>query len=339
MSNVDRLYQIDQLLSGRRFVSRKELEERLGVSWATLKRDLSYMKDRLNAPIIFDRTLGGYRFETAETQVGPQYELPGLWFSAEEIHALLTMQHLLSNLDTSGLLGPHIKPLLSRLSALLGTADDSAEEVRRRIRIETVGAREFHLDHFQVIGSALLRRKRLVIRYYARGNDETTEREVSPQRLIYYRDNWYLDAWCHVRNDLRAFSVDAIHIAELLDKRAKDVDEAWLNEVLGSGYGIFSGNDVEWATLRFTPERARWVGSERWHPMQRGRVLEDGSYELKVPYSSDPELIMDILKYGIDCTVLSPPELIEKVASQFEQGAQHYQKLKNDKARDPSRAG
>jgi predicted DNA-binding transcriptional regulator YafY len=254
MSNVDRLYQIDQLLSGRRFVSRKELEERLGVSWATLKRDLSYMKDRLNAPIIFDRTLGGYRFETAETRVGPQYELPGLWFSAEEIHALLTMQHLLSNLDTSGLLGPHIKPLLSRLSALLGTADDSAEEVRRRIRIETVGAREFHLDHFQVIGSALLRRKRLVIRYYARGNDETTEHEVSPQRLIYYRDNWYLDAWCHIRNDLRAFSVDAIHIAELLDKRAKDVDEAWLNEVLGAGYGIFSGNDVAWATLRFTPK-------------------------------------------------------------------------------------
>ena len=324
MSNMDRIYQIDQLLAGRKSVPRRELEERLGVSWATLKRDLSYMKDRLNAPIIFDRSLGGYRFETEKNLIGPQYELPGLWFSAEEIHALLTMQHLLSNLDTGGLLGPQIKPMLSRLAGLLGTADDSIEEMNRRIRVETVGAREFHLDHFQVVGSALLRRKRLVIRYYARGSDETTEREVSPQRLIYYRDNWYLDAWCHLRDDLRAFSVDSIEVAELLDKRAKEIEETWLDAVLGSGYGIFSGDRVTWATLRFTAERARWVASERWHPLQEGKFLEDGSYELKVPYANDKELLMDIMRYGMDCTVIGPESLIEKVAIQYELGARYY---------------
>ncbi|MFN5745515.1 MAG: helix-turn-helix transcriptional regulator [Methylococcaceae bacterium] len=107
MSNLDRIYQIDQLLAARKSISRKELEERLGVSWATLKRDIRYMKDRLNAPVTYDRELGGYRFEDQGKRVGPQYELPGLWFSAEEIHALLTMQHLLSNLDSGGLLGPH----------------------------------------------------------------------------------------------------------------------------------------------------------------------------------------------------------------------------------------
>lgn len=326
MSSMDRIYQIDQMLSSRHCVPRRALEERLGVSWATLKRDLVYMKDRLNAPIVFDRNLGGYRFDHRETRIGPQYELPGLWFSAEEIHALLTMQHLLSNLDTGGLLGPHIRPLLSRLAALLGTADDSIEEVRRRIRVETVGAREFHLDHFQVIGSALLRRKRLVIRYYARGKDEITEREVSPQRLIYYRDNWYLDAWCHLRNDLRAFSVDAIRVAELLDKRAKDVEEKWLDATLGSGYGIFSGQDITWATLVFSAERARWVSTERWHPMQQGKWLDDGRYELKVPYTNDTELVMDIMKYGEDCTVVSPRSLIEKISLQYERGLQHYRK-------------
>lgn len=48
---MERIYQIDQILGDRRFVTRKELQERLGVSWATLKRDLNYLKDRLNAPI------------------------------------------------------------------------------------------------------------------------------------------------------------------------------------------------------------------------------------------------------------------------------------------------
>lgn len=326
MSNLDRIYQIDQLLAARKSISRKELEERLSVSWATLKRDISYMKDRLNAPIIYDRQLGGYRFEDQGKRVGPQYELPGLWFSAEEIHALLTMQHLLSNLDTGGLLGPHIQPLLSRLSGLLGTADDSIDEVKRRIRIETVGAREFHLDHFQVIGSALLRRKRLVIRYYARGTDKITEREVSPQRLIYYRDNWYLDAWCHLRSGLRAFSVDAIKIAELLDAKARDIPDHQLDEILGSGYGIFSGEAVSWATLQFTAERARWVASERWHPQQVGQLLPDGRYKLRVPFNDDRELIMDILKYGADCIVESPSSLIARVTEQFERGLEHYRR-------------
>ena len=324
MSSMERIYQIDQILAGRQFVPRKELQERLGVSWATLKRDLNYLKDRLNAPIIHDRDLGGYRFDKDEKRVGPQYELPGLWFSAEEIHALLTMQHLLSNLDTGGLLGPQIKPLLARLTGLLGTADNPAEEVQRRIRIQTVGAREFHLDHFQSVGSALLRRKRLVIRYHARGKDETTEREVSPQRLVHYRDNWYLDAWCHMRDELRNFSVDAIEHAEILDRRAKDVSEKRLDEVLGSGYGIFSGDNVSWAILRFSSERARWVASERWHPKQEAMLRKDGSFELKVPYTDDRELIMDIMKYGGDCEVIAPKALRERVTAELKRAQGIY---------------
>ena len=227
----------------------------------------------------------------------------------------------MSNLDTDGLLGPQIKPLLARLTGLLGAADNPAEEVQRRIRIETVGARRFKLDHFQAVGSALLRRKRLLIRYHARGNDETTEREVSPQRLVHYRGNWYLDAWCHLRDGLRAFSVDAIDRVEILDKRAKDVADKRLDEVLGSGYGIFSGDQVTWATLRFTPERSRWVADERWHPKQEGKLLKDGSYELKVPYADDRELIMDVMKYGGDCKVVEPKALRERVAAEFERAA------------------
>jgi len=328
MGSLERIYQIDQILGAQRVVTSAALMERLGVSLATLKRDLTYMKDRLHAPIRYDRSVNGYRYDDAEKRIGPQFDLPGMWFSAEEIHALLTMQHLLANLDSGGLLGPHIQPLLSRLSSLLGTGDGSAEEIQKRIHIETVGAREFQLDHFQIIGSALISRKRLIIRYHARGTDEVTEREVSPQRLVHYRDNWYLDAWCHMRHDLRAFAVDAIKLAQLLDLKAKDIDEKRLDKVLGSGYGIFSGDQVTWATLRFTPERSRWVSKERWHTLQRSKMNPDGSYELKVPFNDHRELIMDILKYGEDCQVLEPAGLVEKVLAQVEQMQQIYLKKK-----------
>ena len=139
MDRTERLYKIDLLLNEQPH-SFATLQDRLEVSRATLKRDLAYMKDRLNAPIVFDRFVGGYRFDKASTPVGDQYELPGLWFSAEEIHALLTMQHLLANLDTGGLLGPHIQPLLARLIGPAGHRQRCGRAIQQRIFVLSVGA-------------------------------------------------------------------------------------------------------------------------------------------------------------------------------------------------------
>ena len=127
-----------------------------------------------------------------------------------------------------------------------------------------------------------------------------------------------------MRNDLRSFSVDAIERVEILDKKAKDVAEKRLDDVLGSGYGIFTGDNVTWAILRFTPERARWVASERWHPRQEATLSKDNSCVLKVPYTDDRELVMDILKYGGDCEVMAPTELRQRVAAELDRAQGKY---------------
>ena len=322
MDRTARLYKIDQLLHERRVVSTAIFLEQLGISLATLKRDLEYMKDRLNAPIAWDRARRGYRFSD-DTGAMKHYSLPGLWFNASEIHALLTMQHLLSTLQP-GILAPHIQSLLVRLQALLGEGDHSVGEIQHRVRILGMAARNTGYQNFEIVGSALVNRKRLNIRHYNRSRDETTEREVSPQRLVYYRDNWYLDAWCHLRRELRCFAVDVIRQATLLEKPAKNVADKKLDEVLGSGYGIFAGQRTAWAKLKFTPERARWVSSENWHPKQKSRFDKDGNYLLAIPYSDDRELVMDILKYGGDVEVVSPQALRKRVAEELAHACKQY---------------
>lgn len=319
MDRTERFHLIDMLLTNHRVVSFQRMLERLEVSRATLKRDLEYLRNRLGAPIVWDRDAGGYRFEQDEQSTG-QYELPGLWFSAEEIHALLTMQHLLANLDAGGLLGPHIQPLMARLTSLLGSGRHPAEEVRKRIKLIPLAARRLSLDHFANLGTALLLRKRLRLTYYAKGSDETSEREVSPQRLVHYRENWYLDAWCHLRNGLRSFAVDGIRRAEILEQPAREVPEKTLDAMLGSGYGIFSGRKLAWAQLRFSAPRARWVSLEQWHPKQKGKWLKDGRYLLRVPYADDRELIMDILRHVPEVEVLAPAALRAKVLAQMRAG-------------------
>ena len=317
MSQTERLYRLKDLLSRPRGASKAQLLQALGVSPATLKRDLAHLRDRMNAPVVFDLALRTYRYDAAQALPGTQYELPGLWFSAEEVHALLTMQHLLANLDTGGLLGPHIAPLAERLSKLLGDGAPKGAEIARRIHVQTVGARKVHLPHFQAVGTALLRRQRLHISYHGRGRDERRARDVSPQRLIHYRDNWYLDAWCHLRRGLRSFAVDAIESAQVLDRTAIDVAELELDEVLGAGYGIFAGREVQWAQLRFSAQRARWVAAENWHPKQRGGFDADGSYVLELPYADPRELVMDILRHVPDVAVLAPQSLRDEVAEKL----------------------
>lgn len=322
MDRTERLYRINELLQSKRSVSRYEFMEDLEISLPTFKRDLEYLRDRLHAPIIYDAELKGYRFDIP-TDKNHSFQLPGLWFNDSEVYALLIMEYLLENLNP-GMLTPHIAPLRAQISCLLDKGEHSIDDVRDKIKLLPVAAREYKLQAYQIICHGLLSGRRLKIMQYSRQRDEYSEREISPQRLVHYRDNWYLDAWCHLRKDLRTFAVDTIKEAQLTEKNIKKVSKRELDEVLKAGYGIFSGKQTNTAQLRFTPERARWVSRETWHPDQKALFNDDGSYTLILPYSNTHELIMDILKYGPDVIVESPKELKHAVKQRLSIALKHY---------------
>lgn len=292
-----------------------------GFARSTLGRLVADLRDKLNAPLIHDKDRGGYRYDTADGR----HALPGLWFSADELLALVTLKQLLASLEP-GLLDEHLRPLQTRIDQLLASRHLGAGEAASRIRVLAMAARRKNLSHFQIVAGAVLQRHRLKIDYYNRERDESSRREISPQRLAHYRDNWYLDAWCHQKKALRIFAVESIREVEPLAKRAKAVPETTLDRELGSSYGIFAGKPRAIAILVFTPQRARWVAEEIWHPQQQGRWLVDGRYELSIPYSDDRELLMDILKYGADVEVVAPDALRETVKRMLDEAAGQYRR-------------
>jgi predicted DNA-binding transcriptional regulator YafY len=314
MDRTERFHLIDQMLSNQRVVTRVQFLDALEVSPATFKRDLEYLRDRLAAPIIWDPERRGYCYEAGAAL--DQFQLPGLWFNTSEIQALLSMDALLANLQP-GVLSKHIEPLRSRIRMLLDDGDHSVDEISRRIRVVPFAAKAYRSEFFQDLCQALLSRRCADMTYYSRPTNSNSERRVSPQRLIYYRDNWYLDAWCHLRQGLRSFSIDAITALRVTSETAIEIDESELNRELESGYGIFSGVATQVARLRFKPEIARWVSRETWHPEQVGEYDVEGYYLLSVPYSQDTELIMEILKYADEVEVLEPPELRARVRARI----------------------
>lgn len=319
MREIDRLYRYKSLLMSRHAVSSEELMAALDISIATLKRDIAKLRDQLHIPVEYDRQLGGYRLIPGHER----RELPGLWLSSEELVALATLQHLLANV-APGLLAQKLQPLQARLSGLMRDIDMDSPTLARRIRVVHAGQRLLPPAAFESAAAATLGRKRLLIRHMNRSTGVTTERELSPQQLVHYRDNWYLDAWCHLREGLRSFAVDALEQCQVLDQAAMEVDPDVLQSATQKSYGIFSGAPVARARLRFEAERARWVSRENWHPDQHGQWEPDGRYVLEIPYSDDRELLGDILRHGAACEVLDPPSLRERVAQMLEQARQRY---------------
>jgi predicted DNA-binding transcriptional regulator YafY len=232
------------------------------------------------------------------------------------------MQRLLKD-AAGGLLGEHLGPLSKRLDELTRHRRLNLGEAASRLRFPAIASRPAGAA-FQTVASATLQRKKLWIEYHARSSDERSERTVSPQRVTHYRESWYLDLWDEGKAALRSFAIDRILKAAPLDEKARDIPEAELDAHYASSYGIFGGEADKLAVLRFTKERARWVADEVWHPEQQGRRVEDGSYELKIPYRDSHELVMDILRHGPDVLVIEPPSLVEEVKRQLDEALDRY---------------
>ena len=319
MSEIDRLYRYKTLLSHRRALPREDILEALEISPATFKRDIAKLRDRLGTPIVFDRDLGGYRLDTPQDAT----ELPGFWFTQDEILALMTIQSMIEQLDP-GLLGPKLKPLRKRLDDMLSHQGLDPQQLTQRVRAVSAGKRRMPMAAFETIAKATFERKQLRVAHHNRVNGQTVERDISPQQLIHYRDNWYVDAWCHLRKGVRSFAIDAIQRADILNTPAKELDLAAMRQQLDASYGIFAGAPTNWAELRFSPARAGWVQHETWHPQQTGQLHPDGSYTLRVPYSDERELLGDILRFGAEVQVMAPSGLKTRMQQELKRMNANY---------------
>jgi predicted DNA-binding transcriptional regulator YafY len=321
MERIERIHALHRILSAARYpVTVQRLQEDLECSRATVYRDLAYLRDYLMAPVVGNGE-AGFRYDSDETR----FELPGLWLSSEELHALLAAQQLLMR-SGGGVLSNALAPLQQRIEKLLDEHAGGRRLPVERVRVVPHRTRKLDETAFRMVATAVLDRRQLGFEYRARSTDERTRRTVSPQRLTHYRDNWYLDAWDQDREGLRSFSVDRISGAKVLEDAARDLPEDELDRHLASSYGIFSGTPKGWATIVFSAKAARWVADEHWHSQQQGRYLADGRYELKVPYSAGRELLMDVMHYGSDAEVIEPPSLREQARSLLSLALANYER-------------
>lgn len=239
-----------------------------------------------------------------------KFELPGLWLTASELHGLAAILNILQTMDT-GFLGKEITIVQNQVEKLLQAKGISVAFFQHSIKYLASNKRPVVSHYFSAITDALLHQRQLAIHY----NDyagKKTQRIISPQTLVHYQENWYLDAFCHKRNALRSFMLPRITKLIKSKEPALQIAEEELKTHYQSSYGIFAGKAKHIAVLNFYPAVAHEAASINWHPEQQAEWQGNG-YQVSFPYSDDRELIRDILKYGNNIEVIKPATLKNKV--------------------------
>jgi predicted DNA-binding transcriptional regulator YafY len=324
---MDRLVRLSKLSvylqQGVNACELSQLAEIFNCSVRTIRRDIVTLITDFQAPFfILNNSV------YPEKQGLQKMPIAGHWLTIAELNALLALNASLNQLQ-AGLLAKQLAPFKQHLERLLTQHNkhpraQSEQNLSDKIKIIQMASSPLNESVFAQIAQALASQQRLKITFWRRHHDQIIEREISPQQLIRYRDHWILDAYCHTRQAIRSFSLDGIQQACLLEQVAQDVKPQDLADHFETSYGIFAGKADQQAVLNFSAYQARWTQFENWHPEQQACWLDDGRYQLTIPYKHDTELIQDILKYGPEVEVLAPPQLRQKVKQRLEETLKHY---------------
>lgn len=321
MDKLDRIQKLFQLfMTHRHPISLRVLADKLDCTQKSARRLIDVLQDFTLAPIDYNEEYKGWAYTCPPEE---KHLLPGLWLTAEELQSMALLLHMLQGFG-NGLLSDELKIVEKGIHKLLKARHISPDVLMNRIKVLPIGHRTVPNDIYLRVSDALLRSRQLSVRY-TDYKGATTQRTLSPQDLVYYRDNWYLDAWCHTRRTLRQFMLARMEKVTLTDTPAKAVSAAELEAHFSRSYGIFAGKPEHIAKLRFRGNVAGEVSRQTWHPQQEGH-WDGEDYVLQFPYGDDRELVRDIMRYVPDVMVEGPEALRSNVAKRLADGVKCLQK-------------
>ena len=209
MRRADRLFQIVQLIRGRRLTTAAHLAQRLEVSLRTIYRDVADLQQQ-GVPIEGEAGVG-YR-------LGAGFDLPPLMFSHDEARALVASVRMAQVWQDPALAQAAEVALGKILSVLPVAARVAAQSMA--IYAPPLGLEPAVQITLQTLCEAVQARRKLQVRYRDSA-DRMSQRTLRPLGCFYWGKVWTLAAWCESRNDFRSFRLDRIDSLRAMDGAAQ----------------------------------------------------------------------------------------------------------------------
>lgn len=295
------------------------LARRFEISLKTAQRDIEFMRDRLDAPLVYDSTRKGYYYENKT------FTLPSVFLSADEISSLLIAKKVLRDIS-GGNLESQLSSIVDKLTAFLDSYSSDSADIDSVISLKHIEYLPADDKVFKTVLEGCLRKRRVRIAYRRNDYGGAGPRIVDPYHIFSYKGTWHLLAHCHRREMIRDFVLGRVSLVELLDEPFKVPESFNPDDYFNSSFGLYRGDKSHRVVLKFSPNAAGWVNGQVWHKDQKMQVMKCGSIELSFTVASFTEVKSEVLKYGHLVEVVAPKKLRDMIRKDAEEIMLLYEK-------------
>jgi len=305
----ERFVWFDNQVRGRKYPNATSLSEQFEISAKTAQRDIDFMRDRLLCPLDYDSSQKGYYYDD-ET-----FSLPMVYLSSEELSALLIARKMLQDIS-GGSIGHEMSSIVDKITNILKKHSVVADHIDDAFSFQLIEYSPAPEAVFKAVLEGCLKKKCLSFTYYSPATEEKSERTVDPYHLFNYMGTWHLIGYCHLRKEIRDFALSRISEAKVLKKSFRTPADFDFKKYFLSTFGLYKGKSTKEVTLRFTPDKSKWIKDQIWHKNQRVKLLKDGFLEISFPVSDFSEIKREILKHGDAVMVIKPKSLRRLIKSE-----------------------
>jgi proteasome accessory factor B len=298
---------IHQLLQNKEYPTCSKLAEEFEVCIRTIKRDIDFMKYRLDLPLEFDVRRKGYCY----TKEVPQF--PQLPMNEAEVFALLVAHKAIAQYHGT----PFQRPLQAAFRKLTGQLDQTVRftvgNLDEILSFRPFAPEDADLEKFEIITRALRQRRSLKFLYRNLGVKQSLRRHVHPYHLACIENHWYLFAFDVDRKAMRTFVLARLRAPEILQKRFEMPKKFDPNEYLRGSFSVFKGSDDYEVVLDFDSWAGDLIRGRKWHSSQELTELPGGQVRLRMRLNSIEEAERWALSWGTHATVIRPQTLVTRL--------------------------
>ena len=293
---LERLIAIIMMLLNRKQINAKELAEYFEVSQRTIYRDIDAI-NQAGIPIV------SYMGADGGFGILENYKINKNFLDDYEINSLITALKNLNNTVNN----KRISLTLEKLETLKpdkNTNRMNSNAIPINIDYNSWNSNNQDKEKLKSLNRAIYEKK-IIDFDYINTKGEYTHRIVEPLSLLLKDFSWYLQGYCHSKEDYRLFKVRRMHTVivtedyftrEVPPLETLDYSEEWYKE-----------KTVIDISLKFKAEaRTRVVDSFNEEQIQ---LMQDGTIMVNFTAPDDNWLLELILGFGSNVEVIEPPQL------------------------------
>jgi predicted DNA-binding transcriptional regulator YafY len=302
-----RMRAIDQALRADTLPNCRTLAEELEVDRRTIRRDIEFMCEQLQAPIEFDSVRNGYVYTE------PTYCLPCFQLREGELLALYLADRMVRQFQGTPFEGD-LRRAIDKLSTMLpDVVSIRLDEITDFLSVLPSSQSYYDPQVFCAVTTAVAHHRQVDMLYWTAGRNEMNQRLVDPYGLAWDDDGWFVVGYCHLRVAIRTFAIQRVRTVHETGETFEIPADFHVEDYMRGSFRAVRGNGDYHVVLRFVPELAPRIAEKHWHSSQILEPQADGSLIVRFHLSSLVEVKHWVMSWEGGCRVLEPRELRESI--------------------------